>query len=72
MITDYHLAGDETGTAVITALRSTLGATLKAILVTGDTSAAVKELPSDPYLRLARKPIRSDALLRLMREFPPP
>ncbi len=70
LITDYHLAGNEIGTALITALRNRLGSNLKAILVTGDTSSAVKELPSDPYLRIASKPIKADALLALMRSFP--
>lgn len=70
LITDYHLAGNEIGTALITALRSRLGSDLKAILVTGDTSSAVKELPSDSYLRIASKPIKADALLALMRSFP--
>jgi two-component system CheB/CheR fusion protein len=70
LITDYHLAGNEIGTTLITALRNRLGSTLKAILVTGDTSSAVKELPSDPCLRVASKPIKADALLTLMRSFP--
>jgi two-component system, sensor histidine kinase len=70
LITDYHLAGNEIGTALITALRNRLGSNLKAILVTGDTSSAVKELPSDSYLRIASKPIKADALLVLMRSFP--
>jgi PAS domain S-box-containing protein len=71
LITDYHLAGNEIGTALITALRNRLGSALKTVLVTGDTSSAVKELPSDPYLRVASKPIKADALLTLMRSFPP-
>jgi PAS domain S-box-containing protein len=71
LITDYHLAENEIGTALITALRNKLGSTLKAVLVTGDTSSVVKELPPDPYLRVASKPIKADALLTLMRSFPP-
>ena len=71
LITDYHLAENEIGTALITALRNKLGSTLKAVLVTGDTSSVVKELPLDPYLRVASKPIKADALLTLMRSFPP-
>jgi PAS domain S-box-containing protein len=70
LITDYHLAGNEVGTALITALRSKLGSALKTVLITGDTSSAVKELPSDPYLRVASKPIRADKLLTLLRTFP--
>ena len=70
LITDYHLEGDEVGTALISALRKKVGsATLKAVLVTGDTSSIVKDLPSDPYLRVASKPIRADALLTLLRTF---
>ena len=70
LITDYHLEGNEFGTALIIALRKRLGNTLRAVLITGDTSSAVKELPSDPYLRVASKPIRADELLTLLRTFP--
>ncbi len=70
VITDYHLADGEVGTALITALRQKLGAKLKTVLVTGDTSLAVKELPADPYLRIASKPIKADTLLALLRSFP--
>ncbi len=71
LITDYHLAGDEVGTALIAALRDRVGMGLKAVLITGDTSSAVKELPLDPYVRVASKPIKAEALLQLMRTFPP-
>lgn len=67
LVTDYHLAGGETGTAVIAALREALGTHLKAVLVTGDTSAAVKELPRDPFMRITSKPVQADELLMLMR-----
>lgn len=67
LVTDYHLANGETGTAVISALRETLGAKLKAVLITGDTSAAVRDLPRDPLMRIASKPVRGDELLSLMR-----
>lgn len=67
LVTDYHLANGETGTAVISALRESLGKHLKAVLITGDTSAAVKELPRDPYMRIASKPVQADELLTLMR-----
>lgn len=67
LVTDYHLADGETGSAVISALRGLLGADLKAVLVTGDTSTAVKELPPDPLMRIASKPIQADELLTLMR-----
>jgi two-component system, sensor histidine kinase len=67
LVTDYHLANGETGTAVITALREALGAPLKAVLITGDTSAAVKELACDPLMRIASKPVQGEQLLALMR-----
>lgn len=67
LVTDYHLANGETGTSVISALRDSLGTRLKAVLITGDTSTAVKELPCDPLMRIASKPIQADELLRIMR-----
>jgi two-component system, sensor histidine kinase len=70
LITDYHLEGDEVGTALITALRQRVGSALRTVLITGDTSSAVKDLPSDPYLRIASKPIKADTLLTLLRTFP--
>jgi CheY-like chemotaxis protein len=68
LVTDYHLSEGETGTQVIAALRTMLGRPLKAILVTGDTSSAVKELPCDPSLRIVSKPVNADELLGILRE----
>ena len=56
-----------TYSAVISALRESLGKHLKAVLITGDTSSAVKELPRDPFMRIASKPVQADELLTLMR-----
>jgi two-component system, sensor histidine kinase len=67
LLTDFHLANGETGTAVISALRESLGVDLKAVLITGDTSTAMKELPRDPLMRIASKPVKADELLTLMR-----
>jgi PAS domain S-box-containing protein len=67
LVTDYHLRDGETGIQVITALRETLGTRLKAVLITGDTSTAIKELPSDPNLRIASKPIKAEELLGILR-----
>jgi CheY-like chemotaxis protein len=66
VVTDYHLQDGETGVQVITALRETLGPTLKAVLVTGDTSAAVRDLRSDAHFRLASKPVNAEELLRIL------
>ena len=67
LVTDYHLSDDETGTQVIAVLRADLGRQLKAVLITGDTSSAVKELERDERLRLARKPIHAEELLTLLK-----
>jgi two-component system, sensor histidine kinase len=67
LVTDYHLGNGETGTQVIAALRDALGAPIKAVLITGDTSTAVRELPLDTRLRLASKPIKAEELLQLIR-----
>lgn len=67
LVTDYHLANGETVTAVISALRGSLGSDLRAVLITGDTSTAVKGLARDPLMPIASKPIQADELLTLMR-----
>lgn len=66
LVTDYHLSNDETGTQVIAALREALGISLKSVLTTGDTSSAIKDLPRDPHLRIASKPIQADELLTVL------
>ncbi len=67
LITDYHLSEGETGLQIITALRERLGPLLKAVLLTGDTSSAVKDLPLDPCLRITSKPVKAEELLTLLR-----
>ena len=67
LVTDYHLQDGETGIQVITALRQEVRTSLGAVLITGDTSTAIKELPPDPNLRVASKPIRAEELLSLIR-----
>jgi PAS domain S-box-containing protein len=67
VVTDYHLREGETGIQVIAALRQTVRSTLGAVLITGDTSSAIKELPADPNLRVASKPIRAEELLKLIK-----
>jgi len=67
LVTDYHLSHSETGTQVIAELRNLLGRAVKAILITGDTSSAVRDLERDEHLCLASKPINPDELLALMK-----
>jgi PAS domain S-box-containing protein len=68
VITDYHLGQGETGLQVIEGLRARLGESLKAVLVTGDTSSAIHKLPRHSFTRVASKPMQADALLDLLRE----
>jgi two-component system, sensor histidine kinase len=68
LITDYHLGDGELGTQVIGALRETLRTVVKAVLVTGDTSTAVKQMPNDPRLRIVAKPIDAEQLLKVLEE----
>jgi len=67
IVTDYHLENGRTGTEVITAARMQPGQACRAILVTGDTSAAVREMQGDAQLRIASKPVNSDELLGQVR-----
>jgi CheY-like chemotaxis protein len=67
LVTDYHLEGGRTGTQVIAAAREALGPRFSAVLVTGDTSSAVREMQGDAHLRIASKPINSDELLGVVR-----
>jgi len=71
LVTDYHLEGGSTGTQVIAAARETINDSFKAILVTGDTSSAVREMQGDANLRIASKPINPDELLALVKALLP-
>ncbi len=68
VVTDFHLSAGETGSQVIAALRAVYGESLRAVLTTGDTSTAIKQLPRDAHLRVLSKPIDPDELLALLRE----
>lgn len=69
LIADYHLRGDETGTQAIATLREVAGSPLKALLLTGDTSSAIRNLSTDERLRIISKPINADDLLALLATF---
>ena len=66
LITDYHLRGGELGTDAIELVRGTLRNDLPAILVTGDTSSAIRELSVDERLRVMSKPMDAEELLRVL------
>jgi CheY-like chemotaxis protein len=61
------LSDGELGTQVIASLRESLTGPVKAVLMTGDTSSAIKDLSSDPYVRVVSKPINAEELLTLLR-----
>ena len=71
VITDYHLAGGETGKHVIEAVRELRGPTFKAIIMTGDTSSAVHAFDGDNYLCWVSKPTNSSMFLSVLRNFAP-
>jgi PAS domain S-box-containing protein len=68
LLTDYHLGSGETGTQVITELRAILQRPVSAVLMTGDTSTAMREVPLDLNVRVASKPIKAEELLGLLKE----
>jgi PAS domain S-box-containing protein len=67
LITDYHLDAGRTGTQVIAKARELNGDAMKAILVTGDTSSAIRDIECDANLRITSKPINSSVLLALVK-----
>jgi signal transduction histidine kinase len=66
VVSDYHLQDGNTGTDVIAAIRTALNRQLRAVLMTGDTSSAIAELPPDPLMRVASKPVNAEQLLSLL------
>ena len=66
VVTDYHLGSGETGVQVIAALREAVGTDLKAVVITGDTSSAMRELGRDNHLRIVSKPIDPDEFLAIV------
>jgi two-component system, sensor histidine kinase len=72
LVTDYHLGTDDTGVHVISAVRKRLGERLPAVLITGDTSSAMRDLKCDDALRTASKPINPDELMEMLRKLTSP
>jgi PAS domain S-box-containing protein len=68
IVSDYHLGGGGTGAEVIASVRNILNRGTAAVLVTGDTSSAVRELGRDAQLRITSKPINADEMLALIKE----
>lgn len=68
LICDFHFGGGDTCLELIAAFRQRVGTSLPVILLTGDTSAAIRALAQDERWRLASKPLQADQLLALMDE----
>ncbi len=68
LLTDYHLSPEETGMHLVARARELLGFQVPAVLITGDTSSAMRELSATPKLRIASKPLKAEELLGTMRE----
>ena len=67
ILTDYHLAEGQTGMQVIAALREQLGRPLAAVMITGDTSLAMRDLGMQEHVRVISKPVQAEELLEVMR-----
>jgi two-component system, sensor histidine kinase len=66
LVSDYHLGSNETGIEVVAAVRAAIGPDLRAILVTRDTSSAMRALTHDSNLRTLSKPVNADEMLALV------
>lgn len=68
LICDFHLGGGDTCLELIAAFRQRVSASLPVILLTGDTSSAIRALAHDERWRIASKPLQAEQLLALMDE----
>jgi CheY-like chemotaxis protein len=66
LITDFHLGNGELGTDVIEVIRGNVGPRLRTVLLSGDTSSALKKTIRDDAIRLVSKPVRAEELLGLL------
>jgi len=62
IISDYHLGGGETGVDAIVSVRRRVGRTLPALLLSGDTSTAMRQLADLPACRVLNKPVDVEQL----------
>ena len=66
ILCDYNLPGKMNGVEGIMALRETIGEKVPSIVLTGDSRKEVTDTIAAHRICLATKPIRADALLRLV------
>ncbi|MBI3443982.1 MAG: transporter substrate-binding domain-containing protein [Magnetospirillum sp.] len=62
VISDYRLAGGETGTEAVAALRGALGEDMAAIILTGEINPAVLRAIAEQGIEVQHKPLEFDAL----------
>jgi CheY-like chemotaxis protein len=62
VVSDYRLAGGETGFDVISAVRARLGAEIPAILITGDTDPNLLRSMTDRGIVVLHKPVDLETL----------
>lgn len=69
LITDFHLTNGEVGTDIIAAVRGVTGTPVRAVVISGDTSLALRKVAiQDRHVRLASKPVHAAELLSLIAE----
>lgn len=68
LVTDFHLGDGRLGTEVARHVTEALGRVINTVLVTGDTSSAMKSVADGSHIRLTSKPIRADEFLLVLRE----
>lgn len=68
LLTDFHLPGDKTGYDVIRQVRETLGESLPAIMLSGDTSEEIEEMSHEVDVCFVSKPIDPRRLVELVQE----
>jgi PAS domain S-box-containing protein len=66
IISDYHLGSDETGMQAVKAVREVHGQPIRAVIMSGDTSSAIKALGPEGNVHIVSKPIDSGELVRLV------
>ncbi|MDZ7823695.1 MAG: hybrid sensor histidine kinase/response regulator [Ahrensia sp.] len=70
IIADYHLDLDDTGLAVIKAVRQKLGSDLPAILITADRSKEIRQAAAQANVIMLNKPLKPAALRALLQTIP--
>jgi signal transduction histidine kinase/CheY-like chemotaxis protein len=71
IISDYHLGRTETGLDVVNHVRAHAQQMIPALLVSGDTSAAMRQLQSVSHCQVLSKPVDIDELTRALSDLLP-